>query len=68
MDILCSELTPSLIIIKYRINVTNFDYIELGKRLKPTKNVVAINNNFTHKTLDGYDQFILNLKLSVPKK
>ena len=51
MDVLCSELTPSLIVTEYRINVTDLDYIELGKRLKPTKNVVAINSNFTHKAL-----------------
>src|SRR5437763_13113912 len=45
MDVLCSELTPSLIVIEYRINITDLDYIELGKRLEPTKNVVAINSN-----------------------
>src|SRR2546421_6388016 len=68
MDVLCSELTPSLIVTEYRINVTDLDYIKLGKRLEPTKNVVAINSNFTHKALDGYDQFISKLKLSIPKK
>ena len=44
MDVLCSELTPSLIVTEYRINVTDLDYIELGKRLEPTKNVVTINS------------------------
>src|SRR3989440_6555709 len=68
MDVLCSELTPSLIVTEYRINVTDLDYIELGKRLEPTKNVVAINSNFTHKALDGYDQFISKLKLSILRK
>ena len=68
MDVLCSELTPSLIITEYRINVTDLDYIELGKRLEPTKNVVAINSNFTHKALDGYDQFISNPKVKRTKK
>src|SRR6185295_13725200 len=68
MDVLCSELTPSLIVTEYRINVTDLDYIELGKRLEPTKNVVAINSNFTHKALDGYDQFISWPKVKHTKK
>src|SRR6184192_1266929 len=68
MDVLCSELTPSLIVTEYRINVTDLDYIELGKRLEPTKNVVAINSNFTHKALDGYDQFISKPKVKRTKK
>src|SRR5436853_5984941 len=66
MDVLCSELTPSLIVTEYKINVTN--YIELGKRLEPTKNVVTINSNFTHKALDGYDQFISKPKVKCIKK
>src|SRR5256714_6839380 len=68
MNILCNELTPSLIVTEYRINVTDLDYIELGKRLEPTKNVVAINSNFTHKTLDGYNQFISKPKVKRTKK
>ena len=44
MDVFCSKLTPSLIVTEYRINVTDLDYIELGKRLEPTKNVVTINS------------------------
>src|SRR2546421_12929434 len=68
MDVLCSELTPSLIDTGYRINVTDLDYIELGKRLEPTKNVVAINSNFTHIALDGYDQFISKTKDKRTKK
>ena len=68
MDVLCSELTPSLIVTEYRINVTDLDYIELGKRLELTKNVVAINSNFTHKALDGYDQFISKPKVKRTKK
>ena len=68
MDVLCSKLTPSLIVTEYRINVTDLNYIELDKRLEPTKNMVAINSNFTHKALDGYDQLFLSLKLSVPEK
>src|SRR2546421_7582804 len=68
MDVLCSELTPSLIVTEYRINITDLDYIEFGKRLEPTKNVVAINSNFTHKALDGYDQFIFKPKVKHTKK
>src|SRR5213082_3595151 len=68
MDVLCSELTPSLIVTEYRINVSDLDYIELGKRLEPTKNVVAINSNFTHKALDGYDQFISKPKVKRTRK
>src|SRR2546423_1113515 len=68
MDVLCSELTPSLIVTEYRINITDLDYIELGKRLELTKNVVAINSNFTHKALDGYDQFISKPKVKRTKK
>src|SRR2546430_11910615 len=68
MDVLCSELTLSLIVTEYRINITDLDYIELGKRLEPTKNVVAINSNFTHKAFDGYDQFISKPKVKRTKK
>src|ERR1044072_5895321 len=68
MNILCSELIPSLIVTEYRINVTDLDYIELSKRLKPIKNVVAINSNFTHKALDGYDQFISKPKVKRTRK
>src|SRR5207253_2693425 len=68
MDVLCSKLTPSLIVTEYRINITDLDYIELGKRLEPTKNVVIINNNFTHKALDGYNQFISKPKVKHTKK
>src|ERR1041385_7344550 len=68
MDVLCNKLTLSLIVTEYRINVTDLDYIELGKRLEPTKNVVAINSNFTHKALDGYDQFISKPKVKHIKK
>ena len=68
MDVLCSELTPSLIVTEYRINITDLDYIELGKRLQLTKNVVAINSNFTHKALNGYNQFIFKPKVKRTKK
>ena len=65
MDVLCSELTPSLIVIEYKINVTDLDYIELGKRLESTKNVVAIK---LIKPLMAMISLFLSLKLSVPKK
>ena len=68
IDVLCSELTPSLIVTEYRINVTDLDYIKLGKRLEPTKNVVVINSNFTYKALDGYNQFIFKPKVKHTKK
>src|ERR1043165_6966050 len=68
IDVLGSELTPSLIVTEYRINVTDLDYIKLGKRLEPTKNVVAINSNFTYKALNGYDQFIFKPKVKRIKK
>src|SRR6059058_4964781 len=68
MDVLYSELTLSLIVTEYRINITDLDYIEFGKRLEPTKNVVAINSNFTHKALDGYNQFISKPKVKRTKK
>jgi hypothetical protein len=53
-----SELIPSLIITKLKINVGNLNYIELGEKFEPTKNVVAINSNFVHKAFDGYDHFL----------
>ena len=68
MDVLCSKLTLFLIVTEYRINITDLNYIKLGKRLEPTKNVVAINSNFTHKALDGYDQFISKPKVKRTKK
>ena len=57
-----SDLTPSLRVTELKINVTNLDYAELGKRLEPTKDVIAINSNFVHKAFDGYDQFLAKPK------
>src|ERR1044071_6649433 len=70
MDVLCSELTLSLIVTEYRINVTDLDYIELGKRLEPTKNVVTITVIVTLliKPLMGMISLFLSLKLSVSRK
>jgi hypothetical protein len=41
-----------------KINVENLDYIELGEKFEPTKDVVAINSNFIHKAFDGYEHFL----------
>jgi hypothetical protein len=53
-----SELTPSLTVTELKINVGNLDYIELGEKFEPTKDVVAINSNFVHKAFDGYNHFL----------
>jgi hypothetical protein len=53
-----SELTPFLTITELKINVGNLNYIELGEKFEPTKDVVAINSNFVHKAFDGYDHFL----------
>jgi hypothetical protein len=45
-----------------KINVGNLDYIELGEKFEPTKDIVAINSNFVHKAFDGYDHFLSKLK------
>jgi hypothetical protein len=57
-----SELTPSLTVTELKINVENLDYIKLGERFEPTKDVVAINSNFVHKAFDGYEHFLSKLK------
>jgi hypothetical protein len=53
-----SELTPSLTVTELKINVGNLNYIKLGKKFEPTKDVVAINSNFVHKAFDSYDHFL----------
>jgi hypothetical protein len=53
-----SELTPSLTVTELKINVGNLDFIELGERFEPTKDVIAINSNFVHKAFDGYEHFL----------
>lgn len=55
-------LTSTLRVTEYKINVIDLDYIELGKKLVPTDNIVAINSNFIHKCFDGYEQFIAKPK------
>ncbi|CAG8774010.1 13645_t:CDS:1, partial [Rhizophagus irregularis] len=41
-----SELTSSLTVTEFKINVEGLDYAMLGNKLEPTKNVIAINSNF----------------------
>lgn len=62
MDQCVSELIPSLNVIELKINVAGLDYIELSGRLEPTKDVIAINSNFTHKAFEGYEQFLAKPK------
>jgi hypothetical protein len=53
-----SELTLSFTITELKINIGNLDYIKLGERFEPIKDVVAINSNFIHKAFDGYEHFL----------
>lgn len=62
MDQCVSELVPSLNFTELKINILGLDYIELGGRLEPTKDVIAINSNFTHKAFEGYEQFLTKPK------
>ncbi|CAB4445027.1 unnamed protein product [Rhizophagus irregularis] len=48
-----SELTPSLTVTEFKINVEGLDYTVLGNKLEPTKDVIAINSNFIHKAFRG---------------
>jgi hypothetical protein len=68
MDTIVSELTPSLNVTEFRINVVDLDYIQLGEKLQPTKVIVAINSNFIHKAFEGYDQFISKPKVKRTRK
>lgn len=62
MDQCISELVLSLNVTELKINVSGLDYIELGGRLEPSKDVIAINSNFTHKAFEGYEQFLTKSK------
>ncbi|GET54120.1 hypothetical protein RIR_jg31690.t1 [Rhizophagus irregularis DAOM 181602=DAOM 197198] len=53
-----SELTPSLTVTEFKINVEGLDYTMLGHKLEPTKDVIAINSNFIHKAFEGYEQYL----------
>ncbi|CAG8781811.1 969_t:CDS:2, partial [Rhizophagus irregularis] len=48
-----SELTPSLTVTEFIINVEGLDYTVLGNKLEPTKDVIAINSNFIHKAFEA---------------
>ena len=63
-----SPLTSTLKVTEYKINVVNLDFIKLGERLEPVGDVVAINSNYVHKSLDGYEQFLVKPKLRKDKK
>ncbi|PKY60244.1 hypothetical protein RhiirA4_483740 [Rhizophagus irregularis] len=63
MDQCVSELVLSLNVTELKINISGLDYIELGGRLEPTKDVIAINSNFTHKAFEGYEQFLTKPKV-----
>lgn len=68
MDSIVSELIPSLNVTEFIINIADLDYIELGGKLQPTKDIVAINSNFIHKAFDGYDRFISKPKVKRTRK
>ena len=64
-----SELTSTLRVTEYKINIVDLDYIKLSSQFKPAGDVVAINSNFVHICLDGYSQFLTKPKLkSKPKR
>ena len=56
------DLTQTMCVYELEIDVTNVDYKELGKQLEPKDNIVAINSNFVHKALTGYEEYILKPK------
>ncbi|PKK62070.1 hypothetical protein RhiirC2_790914 [Rhizophagus irregularis] len=57
-----SELTLSLTVTEFKINIEGLDYAMLGNKLEPTKDVIAINSNFIHKAFEGYEQYLSKLK------
>ena len=57
-----SELTSTLRVTEYKINIVDLDYIKLSSQFKPAGDVVAINSNFVHICLDGYSQFLTKPK------
>ena len=64
-----SELTSTLRVTEYKINIVDLDYIKLSSQFKPAGDIVAINSNFVHICLDGYSQFLTKPKLkSKPKR
>jgi hypothetical protein len=63
-----SKLIPSLSVIELKINVRDLDYIQLGEKFQPTKEVVAINSCFYHIALEGYEKFLSKPKISQRRK
>ena len=62
-----SELTSTLRVTEYKINIIDLDYIKLNSQFKPAGDVVAINSNFVHICLDGYSlQYCLTLIILNP--
>lgn len=45
-----SKFTPFLTVFEFKINIRDLDYIELGSKLKPTRDIITINSNFINKT------------------
>jgi hypothetical protein len=63
-----SELTQIICVYEVKISVIGLNPKELSEQLEPNNNVVAINNNFTHKAFLGYEEFIRKPKLNKKKK
>lgn len=63
-----SELTPSLSVSQAFINVKNLDYTDLCMRFEPVDNIIAINSNFSHKALEGYESYITKPKSEKSKR
>lgn len=53
-----THLTPTLNVAEHIINITDLDCAKLSEQLQPTREVLAINSNYTHKTLHGYEYLI----------
>ena len=68
MSALFSELTPSLNVTELKINVRDLDYIQLSEKFQPTKDIIAINSSFAHKTFEGYEEFLTKPKVKRSKK
>ena len=63
-----SELTPSLTVNKVFIDIKNLDYKKLCKCFEPSGDIVAINNNFFHMALEGYESYITKPKSEKSKQ
>ena len=63
-----SELMPSLVVSKVFININSLDYKEICKYFEPNGDIVAINSNFSHKALEGYESFLTKPKCEKSKQ